>query len=294
MNTKVVMNENGLPDWFLLSNYKENLTEEEWLDELLMRVIAKTIYENTQDKKKTKELFIDFVVKKSLHGKEAYIRKDRKLKEVWPVRMMTVFDMSYLYHLSKESENVQALMKNFSEIKDGKDMCEFLFKSNKMVMNSKNMECLEGCKIPGYLDGLAEVIHGVPLTVDMDFDDDSLIEAFKVWLIGFRNVQKSIQGKNHKIYPNSKCLDQLFRYSVLPAFDLIFWGRLTNPFTDVFVAKALWPDDVCGEEFDREERLRKTTKPRIEAVINWNFIGKLAKNIEIQRAAEKIRQEELE
>ncbi len=127
----------------------------------------------------------------------------------------------------------------------------------------------------------------VSLLVDLDQDDQTLQLAFKVWLIGARalaeeKARRPIGEKEFARWTN---------FGLLPGFDLLFWARITGqPYTDVFLAHTLWPDNKAhNEDFaDITERFRKVTRPMVEEVFGWPYVAKLWAQVNFEAALDRL------
>ena len=126
-----------------------------------------------------------------------------------------------------------------------------------------------------------ELVSAPPMIIDFEFDDETLILAFKVWLAGARGALE----KEFKYPIGEKNFDVWNKYNVLAAFDLTFWSDLKQiKFTDVFIANTLWPN----EEIDIVERYRKVTKPKMNEIFqNWVFMRRYWKQLEMEKALDK-------
>jgi hypothetical protein len=120
----------------------------------------------------------------------------------------------------------------------------------------------------------------IPIVVDLDHDDDTLVLAFKVWLAGARQCleYRAAQPIGRKEFAKWK------RFGLLPAFDLLFWRHATAaPLTDTVIANAIWPPN--NREFvDITERFRKVTRPMLKDVFNWTFVSRFWSQMELENS----------
>jgi hypothetical protein len=122
----------------------------------------------------------------------------------------------------------------------------------------------------------SEVLHGVPLTIDITQDDETLKLAFRVWLAGTR----AIVGQAKRPI-GAKEFSEWKEYRILQVFDLEFWGRLNGlRYSDSLLARILWPD----AEVDAEERLRKVSRKKmLEIFQDWSFVSRFWQQLELSK-----------
>jgi hypothetical protein len=121
---------------------------------------------------------------------------------------------------------------------------------------------------------LSEVLHGVPLTIDITQDDETLKLAFQVWLAGARAILGQVKRPI-----GDKEFAEWREYGILQVFDLEFWGRLNGfRYSDALLAKVLWPH----AEVDAEERLRKVSRKKANEVFrDWTFVTRFWRQLEL-------------
>jgi hypothetical protein len=128
--------------------------------------------------------------------------------------------------------------------------------------------------------------YRLPVMVNLALDDATLKEHFDAWLNMMREQIIRAAGpiRIHRI--DDDFLDRCHAMRVIAAFDLINWRALSGAtYSDAAIASWLWPDSgplSDGTFVDRAERLRKVTKPLMEAVMQWPTIERIE-----QRQAEK-------
>lgn len=121
-------------------------------------------------------------------------------------------------------------------------------------------------------------MYKLPVTIDLSWDDKSLLTSFKVWLAGARAEAEKAGFKFLSKPIGNDALSNWHTYQVLGAFDLLTWRDLSGEcYTDATVAAWLWPDQ--SDSFvDRSERLRKVTKPLVAQVMEWHTVEQLTKH----------------
>jgi hypothetical protein len=83
----------------------------------------------------------------------------------------------------------------------------------------------------------------------------------------------------------------------LAAFDFDLWAQLNNcEFTDSLIAQSLWPDSSVKSEvgsFDPIERLRKTTRPKVQEIISYSTVNRFWKQLELENFLKKVERKEI-
>lgn len=259
-----------LPDWYPLATYAGELSDDEWVAEVWMRLGFKAAYENHAAHKRGRITFANgstaedtFVAMIRRDGERPqFISKDEiDYASAWPVRAMTVFEAAFLTYLDhyKMSPDEKLWSKRL-----GQDPAKWL---GRFFRSDAHKRVLEGEKAyagnypDSDLDSRGDTHFEVvgprlPLMVNVNLDDETLKLAFSVWLAGLR-----AGSKEQKVPFSDKDTADWKKFGVLQAFDLSMWNRMTNAgYTDAFIAQAIWPDD---EFVDRTDRYRKVTKPKV-------------------------------
>jgi len=128
---------------------------------------------------------------------------------------------------------------------------------------------------PYFIDG--PLLSGIPITVNLACDDKTLLETFSKWLKEKRQVENI---KSRRPFTESDYGDWK-KYKILEVFDLDMWAEFFNyKITDAAMAKALWPDgDLNAEDISPIDRLRKTTRGKIQKIINPLMVKKIYSQI---------------
>jgi len=270
----------SLPSWFPLTIYSKKLTNEEWLDEIAIRLAVKTAFKNSNDKERSKEQFETLIIKQNYH-KQFLASKEQKASKIWGVRNLSCFDAAYLNCALNNSEASQDLIKRITTIRESRSIHELFDKELSEIEDSKHVpffELINWKKEPFPLD---DILTGLPIIVDLDYDDETLKTMFETWLCSTREKL----SKPTK-YITSEYLEQLKEYGVLQTFDLQLWATLhDSKYTNNVIANAIWIDS----EIDTTERLRKVTIPKVTHIFDdWTFFNRFIKQIEMESALEKI------
>ena len=128
---------------------------------------------------------------------------------------------------------------------------------------------------PYFIDG--PLLSGIPITVNLACDDKTLLETFSKWLKEKRQVENI---KSRRPFTESDYSDWK-KYKILEVFDLDIWAEFFNyKITDAAMAKTLWPDgDLDAEDISPIDRLRKTTRGKIQKIINPLMVKKIFSQI---------------
>jgi hypothetical protein len=279
----------GLPNWFPLPIYRQRLTKNEWLTEIGLRAGLQTAEKNVREGKLDRfrvegqpdEVFRSlFVERDRPRGDLA----DAQETDYWPIRDPTPFELFFLVENQRipGHQEAEAWAKKLNQ--GGKSaLAEFLASGAKKRMAEVDRQIEKEPPIDVYMDLLGK---RVAVMVDLDHDDHTLELAFKIWLLGARDVlkQKARQPIGEKEF------SRWAKYGLLPAFDLLFWSRITNAgFTDAFIARAIWPDNGDDSDFvDLTERFRKVTRRMVAQVFDWDFVARFWRQMELENTLDVV------
>jgi hypothetical protein len=107
-------------------------------------------------------------------------------------------------------------------------------------------------------------LSGIPVTINLAFDDKSIIKSVKELLSELR------AGHNPRTNYTQADFDDWEKYRVLQIFDLDIWQEITGTkITDSLMARVLWSDfDENAPVFDAKDVLRRTAREKVQKVIN--------------------------
>ena len=198
----------------------------------------------------------------------------------WPVRDPTPFELFFLCETQRVDEHTDAESWAKKLKQNHKAIIEFVESGAKSRMDVGKLRVdLKKVASGHYMDVMGKKAC---LMVDLDHDDKTLEFAFQVWLAGVRNSlrEEAPQPVGEKEFAKWS------KFALLPAFDLLFWSRVTNArYTDAFMAKAVWPGTLDAAEFvDITERFRKVTRPMVEEVFRWNFVARFWSQMELENS----------
>jgi hypothetical protein len=277
-----------LPDWFPLPIYSELLDPETWHKELTLRLGFQTAHRNGAKSSLHGLIpagavgFVDVFVNRSLGSEPS---GDPAPKIEWPISEPSVFELLYLAEGTGEHREARVWAKRL------------VSEPRTAILEFFDSEFYKGgFAKPALEQDLAPIIEPahwrdvlgrrVPVMIDLDIDDRSLLAAFEIWLVAARAIMEEDYPKRI----DERALARFKKFGLLPAFDLQFWAEVNQlNYTDAFIAKALWPDTDVAEDFvDVTERYRKLTKPLIEDVFRWDFIEKFGRQLELGKSLDRL------
>lgn len=284
MKKRILLRDAGsLPEWFPLKIYSTQLTAQQWLDALVMRWVVKSQSRSARDKKAARDAFERFIVhrKVSRSGAKELIEGSRKPCELLGVRELPAFDAAYIGSMLANSKSGAALLSEVINMRETRDSKSLWLEPSSRVKKARRQS------FAGMIDEKTEpfrmpdVLSGIPISIDIDQDDESLILAFKFWLKNARDVlgpaRKPIGVRDFSAWRD---------YGVLAVFDLKLWGELHDVrYSEALIADTLWPH----AHFDSVERLRKVTRPKIDQIFDdWTLVGRLWRQLELEASIEKV------
>ncbi len=280
---KLIKSPEDLPDWFPLETYKRDLNDHQWLDELVWRRTAKTVWENTGDREKALDTFKNLVLTRSsqdVSEKSMLLKETKHASEVWGIREIPPFYMAYLGCMINESKRGRELTHYLTQLRKGKSLQELYSSETPEII-----ECAQKEGIGDWVEwdkepfDMQDILPRFPVVVDLDQDDETLKLAFEIWLSGVR----SELGKAPKPV-SKKDFEYWLQYGLLPVFDLSFWADLNDlKYTDALIANSVWPDTYV----DNTERLRKVSKPKVNQILgSWTFIIRFWRQLELSESLE--------
>jgi hypothetical protein len=262
-----------MPDWYPLAGYSRELSAEGWLEAIGKRlVLGMYVYSVIEDgdTDEAERKFQSIVVERDNNPIGGLLEANPR----FPVDELQVFEAFYLSALWGPEEYV-----------DLRDLAaRFADNPRETLTNAPTdywkIENLGGDVLRHFDDKDAGAAQGqllhlrVPIAVDISLDDETLVECFQIWLT---TIRKSL-GKETPKPIWDKDFARWKKYGVLSAFDLLLWEKIKNyRYTDAYLGHALWLEQNPDSDFvDTSERYRKTTKPLMKRVINWNTYHRLA------------------
>lgn len=280
-----------IPGWFDLKIYQTPLSYDQWAVSIHMRLKFMRVKQFLE--KEEKEHFF-----KTFAGR---LPRDFGLHErhtdPFPVRSMNAADLAVISASWSEDQSWQILFQKVCSVV-GKQAPPTLLDEVVEIYETENSLKNEALANVGWL--APEFCHGVPITVDLDSDDETLKLAFSVWLAGTR----SQMSERFKKPISDDDFQKWLKYRVLAAFDLYQWAEIQGiRFTNNQIANALFPPSAVtieDRDVDMGERVRKVVKPLMEQSITSEtvrlirattrlekYLGQAVENNKAQRAADE-------
>jgi hypothetical protein len=279
MKKKLIRDPKLLPEWFPLKMYTSKLTAREWLDAIVMRLAVKTKYENTRDAADVIAHFSSLVIRRAVKPADAsgLLKTSSHPGDLLGVRELSAFDAAYISNMMGSTRKGRALQSRLAKIRRKRNSNALWVEPTELIKRSQRqpwVDLVDPAKEPYQLP---DVLSGVPAIIDVDQDDESLVIAFKLWLLNSRNIlgpAKKPIGRREFIAWRV--------YRVLPYFDLTFWGDLHGlRYSETLIADVLWPHAA----FNGPERLRKVTRPKMLQVFrDWSFANRFWRQLELELA----------
>jgi hypothetical protein len=282
---KIIKRVEQLPGWFPLPVYSDSLTAPQWHHELAMRLAVHTAHRNTGNTQKAISSFHSLIVNskyRDKNGSNGLLSGKRDLRRAWPVQELSAFDAAYLSALMSRRKTGKKVLHGVRRFNRLKRTHELAIKASPLMAAARRRSFADFINDRTERIHLSEVLHGVPLTIDLTQDDETLKLAFQVWLAGAR----AILGQAKRPIGDKEFVEWK-EYGILQVFDLEFWGRLNGlRYSDALLAKVLWPD----AEVDAEERLRKVSRKKVNEIFrDWTLVTRFWRQLELSKFLEGIK-----
>lgn len=272
-----------IPEWFDLSKYKLPESPDEWgvSIELRSRFLEAKKRLSIDQQKAFFEIFAGRTV-------ESFNLNDRHTNP-FPVRTMNAADMAVISASWSVDQGWQELYQKVCSVVGQPGHWELL---DEIIAIYQKEESLKNDAI-GKVGWLApEFCHGIPITVDLDSDDETLKLSFSIWLAGARDEFNNRFKRSF----NEEDFQKWHKFKILAAFDLYQWAEINNiRLTNTQIANALFPPDSVSLEdrdIDMGERLRKVVKPLMEQTITGSTVRLITATVRLEKFLGKIVAEE--
>lgn len=281
-----------LPSWYPLPIYNRELSDEEWAVEIMLRASFQSIVARREEgNQELSTLRFESGASVTDVFDSLFVNTDRDVdrwfeKEKWPISEMTTFEAHMIAALCRPvTPSVERVWASRLSRNPRKWMAEFFVSDISKTMRQESSSYLrEHIDHPDLQQWHADILgHRVPLMVNVNLDDETLKQWFEVWLAGIRAgtapSEQAFTSKDTAIWK---------KFGLLPAFDLMIWGRITGaPFTDVSIAKIIFPDS----EVNIFDLYRKKTKPLVKSVITLWEAQRLLDQVSLVRQVTKVARE---
>lgn len=290
---KTIKTKNELPDWFKNKKYDKRLSAINWYREIRRReyLIAAIHY--------LPNLSIELLVKLWLSDMNEILYHIPHIGN--PVNPLSLGEALYLSHsiseaTTKEPEILE-ISKTFDRLIEkwlleriikGDENPKGLFSRqyedeignfyNYFDDDSKfaavNKPVIEICDLGNPLLSYGRPLSGTPITIDTQFDDQTILESVKSWL----SDQRKAANEKAKRPFNQNDFDDWTYYKIREVYDLDIWAILSGVrIQDKVIASALWSDS--NDEISPIDILRTTTRTKIKEVftpeVAVRFYGQL-------------------
>lgn len=268
-----------IPDWFDLRTYQLPLSHDQWGVSLEMR----TLFIRTKP-------FISIDETESIFRVFAgRMPEDFGLIEPhtdpFPVKSMIAADLAVISASWSEDQSWQTLFKKVCSVVGQDGAPNLLEEVVEIYENSSSLK-MDAVEKVGWL--APEFCHGVPVTVDLNTDDETLKGAFSVWLAGVR----SDMSERFKKPVSEEDFQKWHKYLILAAFDLYQWAELKGVrFTNNQIANALFPPGSItfeDRDIDMGERVRKVVKPLMEQIITPETVRLIAATTRLEKYSRQV------
>jgi len=295
MAKKVIKNPKDLPDWFKKKNYKIPNSCISWAEELNARLFI-SLYIKSKDKNKSEDNLNFFLHNETskFNAKDLFEYVDVES----PINELTIFDTialstfiwkpSYdrikdelhealktaerLYDEEPSSPLSELIMRVFMEDMTGQSVMDAI--EDESDFEIFNTPALDIYNKSHFLLNEAAFLNGVPITIDLGFDDKTILDELKKWL---KDKRKSMDEVSKRPF-SEKDFNNWKKYKVLEVFDLYIWSEFYDiKITEPALAKALWSDyDIDADDVSSPiDTLRKTTKKKINELVNPLTVRKI-------------------
>ncbi|MGV8862881.1 MAG: DUF6387 family protein [Pseudomonas sp.] len=268
-----------IPEWFDLSNYNSPENADEWGANIELRSrFLETKDRLSIDKQRA---FFEIFAGRSI---ENFNLGDRHTNP-FPVRTMNAADMAVISASWSVDQGWQELYQKVCSVVGQPGHWELL---DEIIAIYQKEESLKNDAI-GKVGWLApEFCHGIPITVDLDSDDETLKLSFSIWLAGARD---EINNRFKRSF-NDEDFQKWHKFKILAAFDLYQWAEINGVrLTNTQIANALFPPESVSMEdrdIDMGERLRKVIKPLMEQTITGCTVRLITATVRLEKFLGKI------
>lgn len=285
-----------LPDWFKNRTYKKKLSRVDWFREIRMRQTLIHLLEMGQRHTHYSEEASNERREFLLRLLEAAPRPDSLIFLVSqsnrPVHDLTAGEALYLKSAIRDDDLIQVgkkfdglLLLWFKALKEDpvgpttplfgdfeRRIRVFFDELEKSSYADKLDE-----PIDKFLDGVGNPwlsygrpLNGFPITVDTQYDDETIINFFKNWLAEKRKTE----GERVRRPFLQNDFDDWEYFKIREIFDLEAWATIMNvKILDKVIAHSLWPNS--SDDFSPVDVLRTTARKKVKEVFSFNVVVRL-------------------
>ncbi len=272
-----------IPEWFDLTKYKLPESADEWGANIELR--SRFLEAKNRLSIDRQKVFFEIFAGGSL---ESFNLSDRHTNP-FPVRTMNAADMAVISASWSVDQGWQELYQKACSVVEQPGHWELL---DEIIAIYQKEESLKNDAIEkvGWL--APEFCHGVPITVDLDSDDETLKLSFSIWLAGARDEANNRFKRSF----NDDDFQKWHKFKIFAAFDLYQWAEINDVrLTNTQIANALFPPESVPMEdrdIDMGERLRKVVKPLMEQTITLCTVRLITATVRLEKFLGQIVAEE--
>ncbi|WP_421526779.1 DUF6387 family protein [Pseudomonas brenneri] len=271
-----------IPKWFNLETYQAPLSHDQWGVSIDMRAMYLDV-KPLLSKKEQVELFRVFA------GRLPEDFAVEHHTDPFPVRPMNAADLAVISASWSNDPGWQMLFQKVCSVV-GKDAPPTFLDEVVDIFKEAPSVKKQALENVGWL--APEFCHGVPITIDLNSDDETLKVAFSVWLAGVR----SDMNERFKKPISEDDFQKWHKYRILAAFDLYQLADIIGVrFTNSQMANALFPPasvPIEDRDVDMGERIRKVTKPLMDQIINMETVRLIRATTRLEKYLGQIVEEE--
>jgi hypothetical protein len=238
-------------DWFKIENYKDaaTLDAQGWYINLVWRCAEFNALEMGGFSDKVKASVAERASNPILKYNMFAVEWDAPLCAA--VRSLTVTEIFALNEALQDKEQSRLRVEGYCRV------------ASKAYKDGDNAT---GFKAADTATGLEHLFHGCGhVLVDLNASDEQIIHDFKEWLKTERQ-DSNFNDVLQKLFTRTN-FDEWAKYGILPYLDLVIWQKATGTkLKQAVMGHLIFPDyDECN---DPAERIRRTTKPKAESIID--------------------------
>lgn len=290
-----------LPDWFYKRIYRKQLSDINWYREIRIRQSLLSLIEMWGER----NLKIPEESRNSLleRLKKDDVRSDSMIyfvsQEAIPISDLTVGETAFLAFSTRRS-NASEIVKKYEQLLElwidaldemkaaGDDgptptFGQYETELAAFVDQFDDIESIFESDIGQYYARLenpflsyGRPLNGHPLTIDTQFDDETILRHVKEWLIETRKKE----GSKARRPFNRNDFDDWEYYKIREIFDLQIWAILNDSkILDRVLADALWPN--TPDDFSPIDVLRTTARKKVKDVFQFETVIRLYSQLKV-------------
>ena len=284
-----------LPNWFKERPYKKQLSKVDWYREIRHRQFLLRMFELQQAiqrmpksaQEKSNEILLDIL--EATPRPDSYIflvpQSDRPVHDLTAGEVLylrSAIHDDYLIQIGKRFDGLLSLWrKALGENPEGPTPLfrEYEHQIASFLRGIEKSPCAEKLDDPiqKILDSMGNPwlsygrpLNGFPITIDIQYDDQTIISHFKDWL----DKKRKAEGERVRRPFNQNDLDGWEHFKIREIFDLEIWARITNAkISDSVIAHVLWP--VSPDDFSPIDVLRTTARKKSKEIFTFNVVIRL-------------------